>query len=67
LFSIFPAVMSLHLNNWCCVRVPQHRYFLLRREVPLGFRQLCVSSAIIGGATIGTNILQQFFRNIFTF
>jgi hypothetical protein len=42
LFSIFPMVTSLHLNNWFCLPVPQHRHsLLLGGKLPFCVHRLC--------------------------
>jgi hypothetical protein len=64
LFSIFPTVTSLDLNNLFCLPVPQHRYCLLLGggggTVILHSSAVNISAAI--GRTINTKHFQRFFR-----
>jgi hypothetical protein len=66
LVSIFPTVTSVHLNNWFCLPVPQHRHcLLLGLNCHFAYSAVYVSAApLSAGQSINTKLFQRFFRTM---
>jgi hypothetical protein len=64
LFSIFPTVPPLHLNNWLCIPA-QHRHCLLLEGGGCHLRSPAVyvkAAPLSAGQSINTKHSQRFFR-----